>query len=160
MLFLTLNASSASASDMPGSEDERILNQAAEQNPEGVPQAPFQPQSQAQLNNPEAPYILKAMPMEMQQKIAAQQANGMYNPVRPGELEPTNPPSFYIPDKPRNIGPRAVNTVMFGTSVGVICLNALWGEPIAIVMCTTGLTTMAIKIAKEIVVYMVKNQLG
>ena len=81
MLFLTLNASSASASDMPGSEDERILNQAAEQNPEGVPQAPFQPQSQAQLNNPEAPYLLKAMPHDMQQRIAAQQANGMYNLV-------------------------------------------------------------------------------
>ena len=67
------------------------------------------------------------------------------------EQNPTSVPSFYLPEKPQNVGPRAVNTIMFGTSVGIICLNAVWGEPIAIVMCATGLTTMAIKIGKEIV---------
>ena len=154
-VFLILNAPGASASDMPGAEYEKIMNQAAEQNPGGVPQPPLQPQPQAQLNNPEAPYILKAMPIEMQQKIAAQHPNGMYNPVAvpgPEGLAPTTPPSFYIPGKPRDIGPRALNTVMFGTSLGIICLNALWGEPVAIVMCTTGLTTMTIKIVKKLLV--------
>ena len=68
---------------MPGSEYEKLI---ADQN---VPQA----QPQAQLNNHEAPFVLK--PIEMQHRIAAQQANG-----------------------------------------------------VAIVMCTTGLTTMAFKLGK------------
>lgn len=63
----------------------------------------------------------------MQQKIVAQQANGIYNPVpapgpRPGA---TSPPSFYIPDKPRKVFYRVVNSVMFGTSVRIICLTLM-----------------------------------
>jgi hypothetical protein len=94
--------------------------------------------------------------MEQQRLIAAQQAGqigGMAGmPIGPaiGQRGPTDAPSFYIPDKPRLVGPRAVNTVAFTTALGIICLNAAWGEPVAIMMCSTGLIGIAYKLGREV----------
>lgn len=145
ILFLGLNASSASASDVPGAEYEEFLKANGGQ---------FQPQPNGQLPNQQQ-FILPAMPADMQQRLAAQQAGGFYQPMpAPG---PTSPPSFYIPDKPRKVGPRAMNTVAFTASLGVICLNAVWGEPVAILMCSSGLIGIAYRLGKEVVIYMAKN---
>lgn len=96
--------------------------------------------------------FLPAMPIEQQRLIAAQQAGHAM-----GQLAPTNPPSFYIPGKPKTTLPRAVNTVAFTTALGVICLNAAWGEPVAILMCSSGLMGIAYKLGKEVVMFMAKN---
>lgn len=144
VVFLALNASSASASDMPGSAYEEFLNANGGQ---------FQAQPNGQLPN-QQPHIVHAMPVDMQQRLAAQQAGGLYKPPTPA---PTSPPSFYIPDKPGKVGPRAINTVAFTASLGVICLNAVWGEPVAIIMCSSGLMGIAYKIGKEVIIYMASN---
>jgi hypothetical protein len=153
ILFLALNAPGASASDMPGSEYEEFLKGAG---PNG---GPFQPQPNGQLPN-QQPNIVHAMPVDMQQKLAAQQAGGLYKPMPtpgPGGSGPTSPPSFYLPAKPAKVGPRAINTIAFTASLGVICLNAVWGEPVAILMCSSGLVGIAYRLGKEVVIYMAKN---
>ena len=150
ILFLGLNASSASASDVPGAEYEEFLKANGGQ---------FQPQPNGQLPNQQQ-FILPAMPADMQQRLAAQQAGGLYQPMPapgPGGPGPASPPSFYIPDKPGKVGPRAINTVAFTASLGVICLNAVWGEPVAIIMCSSGLMGIAYRLGKEVVIYMAKN---
>jgi hypothetical protein len=151
VVFLALNTSSASASDMPGSGYEEFLNANGGQ---------FQAQPNGQLPN-QQPYIVHAMPADMQQRLAAQQAGGLYKPQPPtpgpGGSGPASPPSFYVPDKPAKVGPRAVNTVAFTASLGVICLNAVWGEPVAILMCSSGLMGIAYRLGKEVVIYMAKN---
>ena len=147
ILFLGLNASSASASDVPGAEYEEFLKANGGQ---------FQPQPNGQLPNQQQ-FILPAMPADMQQRLAAQQAGGLYQPMPDPGPGPASPPSFYIPDKPRKVGPRAMNTVAFTASLGVICLNAVWGEPVAILMCSSGLMGIAYRLAKEVVIYMAKN---
>ncbi len=136
-----------------GEAANEILNQAAQNGAaNGVPAAPPIGQIKGQVpvaqGNPQ--YFLPAMPVEQQRLIAAQQAGQI------GGM-PTNPPSFYIPDKPRLVGPRAVNTVAFTTALGVICLNAAWGEPVAILMCSSGLVGIAYKLGKEVVLFMAKN---
>ena len=73
-----------------------------------------------------------------------------------GQTGPTSP-SFYIPDKPRLVGPRAVNTIAFTGALGVICLNAAWGEPVAILMCSSGLVGIVYKLGKDVVLFMAKN---
>ena len=77
--------------------------------------------------------------IEQQRLIAAQQMGQIGSmPKGPaiGQTGPTNPPSFYIPDKPGSVAARAVNTVAFTTALGVVCLNAAWGEPVAILIKT------------------------
>jgi hypothetical protein len=109
--------------------------------------------------------FIPAMPIEQQNFIAAQQAATGMGPASgnlapaggPGAGNPSDLPSFYLPAKPKAVGPRAANTVAFTAALGVICLNALWGEPVAIVMCTTGLSTIVYKLGKEIVIFMAKN---
>ena len=150
VVFLALNASSASASDMPGSGYEEFLNANGGQ---------FQGQPNGPLPN-QQPHILHAMPADMQQRLAAQQAGGLYKPMPtpgPGGSGPTSPPSFYIPNKPAKVGPRAMNTVAFTASLGVICLNAVWGEPVAVIMCSSVLMGIAYKLGREVVLYMAKN---
>lgn len=89
-------------------------------------------------------------------EIAGQVPVGQRGPAI-GQPGPTNPPSFYIPDKPRLVGTRAVNTVAFTGALGVICLNAAWGEPVAIIMCSSGLAGLAYKLGKEVVLFMARN---
>lgn len=150
IVFLVLNTSSASASDMPGSGYEEFLKANGGQ---------FQAQPNGQLPN-QQPHIVYAMPADMQQRLAAQQAGGLYKPMPapgPGGSGPTSSPSFYIPDKPGKIGLRAMNTVAFTASLGVICLNAVWGEPVAVIMCSSGLIGVTYRIGKEVVIYMAKS---
>ena len=150
ILFLGLNAFSASASDRPGSGYEEFLNANGGQ---------FQEQPNSQLPN-QQPHILHVMPANMQQRLAAQQAGSLYKPMPtpgPGGSGSASPPSFYIPDKPAKVGPRAMNTVAFTASLGVICLNAVWGEPVAVIMCSSGLMGIAYRLGKEVVIYMAKN---
>lgn len=143
-----------------GEAANEILNQAAQNGAAGgVPAAPPIGKIQGQVpmaqENPQ--FIIPAMPIEQQRLIAAQQMGRM--PIGP-EIDrrgPTNPPSFYIPGKPRSVVPRAANTVAFTTAVGIICLNAAWGEPVAILMCSTGLVGVAYKLGKEVVLFMAKN---
>ena len=143
-----------------GEAANEILNQAAQNGAAGgVPAAPPIGQIQGQVpmaqGNPQ--YVIPGMTMEQQRLIAAQQMGGMPQGPAIGQRGPTNPPSFYIPDKPRATGPRLVNTVAFTTAVGVICLNAAWGEPVAILMCSTGLVGVAYRLGKEVVLFMAKN---
>ena len=143
-----------------GEAANEILNQAAQNGAAGgVPAAPIIGQIQGQVpmaqGNPQC--VISAMPIEQQRLIAAQQMGGM--PKGPAIIQrgPTNPPSFYIPDKPGSVGARAVNTVAFTTALGIICLNAAWGEPVAILMCSSGLVGVAYKLGKEVVLFMAKN---
>jgi hypothetical protein len=103
--------------------------------------------------------FIPAMSPEQQRLIASQQLGGRPLGDAIGQREPTNPPSFYIPDKPQLVGPRAINTVAFTTSLGVICLNAAWGEPIAIAMCTTGLMGVAYKLGTKVFLVIAKQML-
>ena len=80
--------------------------------------------------------ILPAMPIEQQH-------------VPPGQ-GPTENPAFYLPAKPKGTGARAVNTVFFTTALGIICLNAVWGEPAAVAMCSTGLASIGYRIGKQV----------
>ena len=146
-----------------GEAANEILNQAAQNGAAGgVPATPPIGQIQGQVpmaqGNPQC--VIPAMPAEQQCLIATQQMGGMpKGPEGPaiGQRGPTNPPSFYIPGKPGSVGPRALNTVAFTTALGVICLNAAWGEPVAIMMCSTGLVGIAYKLGKEVVLFMAKN---
>ena len=143
-----------------GEAANEILNKAAQNGAAGgVPAAPPIGQIQGQVpmaqKNPQC--VIPAMPIEQQRLIAAQQMGHM--PIGPAidRRGPTNPPSFYIPGKPRSVVARAANTVAFTTAVGIICLNAAWGEPVAILMCSTGLVRVAYKVGKEVVLFMAKN---
>jgi hypothetical protein len=114
-------------------------------------------QGQVVQGNPQ--YVLTAMPIEQQRLIAAQQAGligampGMPKGAAIGQVGPASPPSFYIPAKPVLTVSRTVNTVAFTSALGVICLNAAWGEPVAILMCSVGI---AYKLGKEVIVFMAK----
>ena len=134
-----------------------MLNQAAQNGAAagGVPAVPPIGEIMGQVpvaqGNPQV--FIPAMPMQQQRLIAAQQAGKIGATLG----SPAGPPSFYIPDKPQSVGPRAANTVAFTTALGVICLNAAWGEPIAILMCSSGLMGIAYKLGKEVVIFMAKN---
>ena len=143
-----------------GEAANEILNQAAQNGAAGgVPAGPPIGQIQGQVpmaqGNPQC--FISAMPIEQQRLIAAQQMGGMPKGPAINQRGPTNPPLFYIPDKPGSVGTRAVNTVAFTTALRVICLNAVWGEPVAILMCSTGLVGVAYKLGKEVVLFMAKN---
>lgn len=143
-----------------GEAANEILNQAAQNGAAGgVPAAPPIGQIQGQVPMVEGiPQCrIPNMTIEQQRLIATQQMGGMSKGPAIGQRGPTNPPSFYIPGKPKLVGPRAVNTVAFTTALGVICLNAAWGEPVAILMCSTGLVGVAYKLGKEVVLFMAKN---
>lgn len=101
---------------------------------------------------------LSAMPTEQQRLLAGQQT-GQAVPgiLGQGGQAPTNPPSFFIPPKPLASGPRVINTVAFGGSMLIICLNAMWGEPVAIVMCSAGLVNLAYQVGTEIFFVMAKT---
>lgn len=150
--IIALGSQAAPVNAIPleyGEAANEILNQAAQNGAAGgVPAAPPIGQIQAQV---------PAMPIEQQRLIAAQQMGRI--PIGPAidGRGPTNPPSFYIPGKPRSVVPRAVNTVAFTSAVGIICLNAAWGEPVAILMCSTGLVGVAYRLGKEVVLFMSKN---
>ncbi len=146
-----------------GEAANEVLNQAAQNGVAGgVPAVPPIGQIEGQVpiaqGNPQC--VVPAMPVEQQHLLAAQQMGqigGMPKGPAIGQTGPTNPPAFYIPDKPILVGPRAVNTVAFTTALGVICLNAAWGEPIAILMCSSGLVGIAYKLGKEVVLFMARN---
>lgn len=143
-----------------GEAANEILNQAAQNGAAGgVPAAPPIGQIQGQVplvqQNPQC--FIPAMPIEQQRLIGAQQMGGMPKGPAINQGGPTNPPSFYIPHKPISIATRAANTVAFTTAVGVICLNAAWGEPVAILMCSTGLLGVAYKLGKEVVLFMARH---
>ena len=105
--------------------------------------------------------VIPAMPIEQQRLLAAQQMGhrgGMPMPNIPiPATGPSNPPPFFIPDKPRLVGARVANTAAFTAALGVICLNAAWGEPVAILMCSSGLVGIAYKMGKEVVVFMASH---
>lgn len=105
--------------------------------------------------------ILPAMPIEQQHLIGQQQAgkilpgqglppSGPPVPGVPPGQGPTENPAFYLPAKPKGTGARAVNTVFFTTALGIICLNAVWGEPAAVAMCSTGLASIGYRIGKQV----------
>jgi hypothetical protein len=115
--------------------------------------------------------FIPAMPIEQQRMLAAQQT-GVIGPGQgpagigqaPGQapagmdqVGPTNHPAFYIPHKPGTVGGRTVNTIAFTTAMGIICLNAAWGEPTAIWMCSSGLVALAYNVGREVVIFMAKN---
>ena len=161
--LLTLGNYAQPSSAIPteyGEAANEILNQAAQNGAaNGVPTVPPIGKIQGQVPVPQGnPQVfIPAMPIEQQRLIAAQQAGR----AMPGMAVPTNPPSlppfFYIPDRPMVTSTRAVNTVAFTTAVGVICLNAAWGEPVAIMMCSSGLVGIVYKLGKEVVIFMANN---
>jgi hypothetical protein len=175
--LLTLGSQAKPTNAIPpeyGEAANEMLNQAAQNGAAaagGVPQVP--PIGKIQGQMPVAPgnpqNVLYAMPIEQQRIIAAQQT-GRMGPVpgmpnmpkgspmgQGGPPGPSNPPSFYIPGKPVLVITRGVNTLAFTTAMGVICLNAAWGEPVAILMCSSGLVGVAYRLGKEVVVFMAKN---
>lgn len=92
--------------------------------------------------------------------IGAQAAQGAARGAEPpliAPLKPANPPAFYLPAKPLVPAHRMANTALFGSAIGIVCLNAFWGEPIAIVMCATGFTTMVFKVGKDVVIFMARH---
>jgi len=168
--LLTLGSQAKPANAIPpeyGEAANEMLNRAAQNGAVagGVPEVPpigkIQGQVPVAQGNPQ--YVIGALPIEQQRLIAAQQAGrigampGMPQGAGMGQAGPTSPPSFYIPDKPVLAVTRAVNTVAFTTALGVICLNAVWGEPVAILMCSSGLMGIAYKLGKEVVIFMAKN---
>lgn len=138
-----------------------MLNQAAQNGtaaggvPAVTPIGVIQGQVLVPQGNPQ--YIIAAMPPEQQRLLAAQQVGQLGSMSRPGLGNPSDPPSFYIPDKPRSVVPRAMNTIAFTTALGVVCLNTTWGEPITILMCSSGLVGLAYRLGKEVVIFMAKN---
>ena len=160
--LLTLVSYAQPSSAIPpeyGEAANEMLNQAAQNGAAagGTPAVP--PIGEIRGQVPVVPpvnqqYQMPAMPIEQQRLIAAQQA-GRGMPI--AQLGPTDPPAFYIPDKPVLKGTRAANTALFTASLGVICLNAAWGEPVAVLMCTSGLAGLAYKIGKDIVIFMAKS---
>jgi len=69
---------------------------------------------------------------------------------------PSNPPVFYIPGKPKTTSARAVNTVAFTTAVGLICLNGVWGQAVAMAMCVTGLVGVSLSLSKQMTIHIVR----
>ena len=169
LAVLTISSYAQPSSAIPPEYAEaanEILNQAAQNGAVAGGAPAILPAGQIQGTVPVAQgnsqCFIPAMPIEQQNLIAAQQAMGpaLGNPAGgpgPGAGNPSGPPSFYLPPKPKAVVPRAVNTVAFTTALGIICLNAVWGEPVAVVMCTTGLTSVAYKLGKEIVIFIAKN---
>ena len=114
--LLTLGSYAQSSSAIPaeyGDAANEMLNQAAQNGAAGgAPVAPPIGPIQGQVppidqGNPQ--FLLPRMPIEQQYLIAAQQAGKA--PMGPLPKTPTEPPSFYIPNKPRAVGSRAANTV-------------------------------------------------
>lgn len=163
--FLALGSYAQPSSAIPpeyGEAANEMLNQAAQNGatggvPAAPPISPIQGQVPVAQRNPQV--IIPAMPIEQQHLIAAQQAGRIRSMAGPaiGQPGPTDPSSFYLPNKPRSVGFRAVNTIAFTTALGVICLNAAWGEPVAILMCSSGLVGLAYKLGQEIILFMTKN---
>ena len=141
-----------------GEAANEFINQAAQNGAAGgVPGTPpiGRIEGQVPVAQGNAQCFVQAMPIEQQRMLAAQQTGHAMPGMPPGGLEgPVGPPSFYIPDKPRSVGPRAVNTVAFTTALGIVCLNAAWGEPVAIMMCSSGLVGLVYKLGKEVVLFM------
>ena len=114
-------------------------------------------------------FVLPAMPIEQQLQIAQQQMGKVQPgqglpteipgsaPGGPPGQGPTSTPYFYVPGKPKGITARAVNTVAFTTAMGIVCLNAAWGEPVAIIMCASGLVSIASKVGREVILFMAKH---
>ena len=160
--FVTLGGYAQSSSAMPpeyGEAANEMLNQAAQNGAAGgIPTVPPIGQINGQVpvapGNPQC--ILPAMTIEQQRLLAAQQA-GQLGGMSTGQIGPTSPPSFYIPDKPISVSSRTVNTVAFTGALGIVCLNAIWGEPVAILMCSSGLMGIAYKVGRKVVIFMAKN---
>ena len=161
--FLTIASYAQPSPAIPpeyGEAANEILNQAAQNGaaggvPAGPPIGKIEGQVPVPQGNPQC--FIPAMPVEQQRLLAAQQMGGMPQGAATNAGGPTNLPSFYIPDKPGSVGTRTANTVAFTAALGVICLNAAWGEPVAIVMCSTGLVGLTYKLGKEVVLFMAKN---
>lgn len=64
---------------------------------------------------------------------------------------------FYISDKPTLVGSRVVNTVTFTSALGIIWVNSMSGDSIAILMCSSGFLGIPYKLAKEVVLFRAKN---
>ena len=161
IVYLAIATSAKAVPPEVGEAANEMLNQVTQNGATGgVPAMPPIGQIQGQVPLPQAnPQVfIPAMPIEQQHLIAAQQAGKIgAGAINSPIVQPTNPPSFYIPDKPKLVVPRAVNTVAFTTALGVICLNAAWGEPVAILMCSSGLVGLAYHVGKEVVLFMAKS---
>ena len=148
-----------------GEAANEFINQAGLNGPAGgVPVTP--PIGQVEGQMPVVPgntqCFVQAMPIEQQRILAAQQMGRQMPGMPPGMPPggpggPIGPPSFYIPEKPTAIRSRTINTAAFTAALGVVCLNAAWGEPVAIMMCSSGLVGLAYKLGKEVVLFMAKN---
>ena len=165
MASIALGSQAAPVNGIPpeyGEAANEIVNQAAQNGAAGggVPTVP--PIGDIHGHIPNIPKqnpgttrcYLPAMPIEQQQIIAAQQAGkigGM------SKARPTDPPSFYFPDKPGSMRGRALNTAMFTTAMGVVCLNAFWGEPVAVLMCSSGLIGVSYKIGKQVTIFIAQK---
>ena len=180
--LLTLGSYAQPSSAIPadyGEAANELLNQAAQNGAAagGAPVAPPIGKIEGHVPRLEEAgrCFVPAMPLEQQQLLAAQQMGQLGamppggpvmppgGPVMPpgGPVMPpggpANPPSFYIPPKPRSTCSRAINTVLFTSAMGVVCINAAWGEPVAILMCSTGLCGVAYKLGKEVVLFLARN---
>ena len=157
--LLTLGSYAQPSSAIPpeyGEAANEMLNQAAQNGAAAAGGAPVAPPiGKIEGHVPRIDEVgrcfVPAMPLEQQQRLAAQQMGQM----PPGG--PASPPSFYIPPKPVSVGSRAVNTLLFTGALGVVCINAAWGEPVAILMCSTGLFGVAYKIGREVVLVLARN---
>ena len=159
----TLGMYAQAASAIPaeyGEAASEILNQGG-----GAPAVPPIGDIRGQVPLPQAnpQFHSPAMPVEQQRILAAQQSGQLgATPGMPGgpgitREGPTSTSSFYLPGKPQLTSSRAINTAAFTTALGVICLNAVWGEPVAIIMCSSGLVSLAYSLGKEVVLFMAKN---
>ena len=140
--FLTLVTFAQPSSAIPPEYGETVnesLNQAGQAAAGGPPVGPIEG-------------LQKNLPVNEIPQIPVTPAVPVVPAVAP--IKPNNPPAFYLPPKPLLPAYRGANTFLFAGAVGVICMNAAWGEPVAILMCATGLTGIAYKIGKEVVIYM------
>jgi hypothetical protein len=132
LLILSLGSQVPPVKGIPteyGEAANEMLNQAGAAVP---PIGKIKRQVPVPQGNPQC--FIPAMPIEQQRLIAAQQA-GQGMPI--GEIGPTNPPAFYIPGKPKTTLPRALNTLVFTSTLEIICLNAAWSQPVAIMICSS-----------------------
>ena len=161
IVYLVTATSAKAIPPEVGEAANEMLNQVTQNpTPGGVPAMPPIGQIQGKVPLPQASpqVVIPAMPIEQQYLIAAQQAGKIgAGAINSPIVQPTNPPAYYIPDKPKLVGSRALNTVAFTTALGVICLNAAWGEPVAILMCSSGLVGLAYQVGKKVVLFINKN---
>ena len=90
-----------------------------------------------------ARYYIPAMPIEQQRAIAAQQARHVNGAIKP----PATPPIFWSPKKPVTDLQKLRSTMIFTVSTAGVCSQAGW-NPIAQIMCASGLPLGSLAISK------------